>query len=111
MKRSALAKDERERLEKLIEEATVDAYGPAEQTTGFLTMIEEHVGFPIRAKVIGEEVEVTSVDLSEDGEDLVAKCRRRGRSYSVLLTELKIPAEVPGKEWIAAYFQFLGKRL
>jgi hypothetical protein len=98
-------------LEKLIEEATVDAYGPAEQATGFLTMIEEHVGFPFKARVIGEEVEVTSVDVTEDGEDLVAKCRRRGRPYKVLLTEVRIPGEVRGKEWIAAYFQFLGKNL
>ena len=109
MKRRARPKDER--LEKLIEEATVDAYGTAEQATGFLTMIEEHVGFPFMARVIGEEVEVTSVDMAEDGEDLVAKCRRRGRRYNVLLTEVRIPGEVQGKEWIAAYFQFLGKRL
>ncbi len=100
-----------EDLDKLIEEATIDAYGPAEQGTGFLTMIEETVRFPFPAKVIGEEVEVVSADLTEDGEDLVAKCRRQGSPYAVLLTELKIPAEVPGKEWIAAYFHFLGKKL
>lgn len=73
-------------------------------------MIEEHVEFPFPARAIGEKVEVVSVDLSEDGEELVAKCRRRGRPYTLLLTEVRIPTEVRGKEWIAAYFQFQGKR-
>ena len=99
------------KLEKLIEEATVDAYGPAEQATGFYTMIEENVRFPFMAKMIGEEVEILAIDLDEDGEELVASCHRRGKRYSVLLTELAIPAEFPGKDWIAAYFQFMGKRL
>ncbi len=98
------------KLEKLIEEATVDAYGPAEQATGFYTMIEENVRFPFMAEVVGEEVEVIAIDLDENGEELVAQCHRRGKRYSVLLTELEIPAKVPGKEWIAAYFQFMGKR-
>ena len=31
------------KLEKLIEEAVVDAYGEEEQVGGFLTMMEEHL--------------------------------------------------------------------
>jgi Calcium binding len=97
------------KLEKLIEEATVDAYGPAEQATGFHTMIAEHVRFPFRAKAVGAEVEVLAIDIDDDGEELVAGCRRHGKSYQVHLVELQIPKEVPGREWISAYFQFQGK--
>ncbi len=100
-----------ENLEKQIEEAVVAAHGPAEPATGFLTMIEGHVRLPIKVKVVGEEVKVASIGVTEDGEELVAKCPRRGRAYKVFLTEGRIPGAVQGKEWIAAYFQFQGKRL
>lgn len=99
------------KLERLIEEAVVDAYGPAEQATGFYTVIEENVEFPIAARAVGEGVEVRGIDLDKDGEDLVAICRRKGRTYKVLLTELKFPKPFPGRDWIAAYFQFTGRKL
>lgn len=99
------------KLERLIEEAVVDAYGPAEQATGFYTVIEENVAFPIAARAVGEVVEVRGIDLDKDGEDLVAICRRKGRTYKVLLTELKFPKAFPGRDWIAAYFQFTGRKL
>ncbi len=47
------------RLDELIDEATVDCYGEEEEHTALLTMIEERVICPFRAKVIGETVEVT----------------------------------------------------
>jgi len=34
------------RLAAMIEEATVDAYGESEQTTGGYTMLEEHLALP-----------------------------------------------------------------
>ena len=55
-----------ENLEKQIEEAVVAAHGPAEPATGFLTMIEGHVRFPITVKVVGEEVKVASIGVTED---------------------------------------------
>jgi len=35
-------------LRELIEEATVDAYGDAEQLVGFVTMLEEHLAVPFQ---------------------------------------------------------------
>jgi hypothetical protein len=97
------------RLERLIEEATVDAYGPDEQATGFYTMIEDHVRFPFLAKAMGEDVEVLAIDIDDDGEELVAECHKGGKSYTIRLTELEVPRSIPGREWISAYFQFQGK--
>lgn len=98
------------KLERLIEEATVDAYGPAEQATGFYTMIEQHVRFPFIARAIGEDVDVLSIDIDDEGEELVAECRRRGKSYQVPLIELEVPTESSGMEWISAYFHFRGRK-
>ena len=35
------------RLAAMVEEATVDAYGDAEQTTGWYTMLEEHLALAV----------------------------------------------------------------
>jgi hypothetical protein len=47
---------------ELIEEATVDCYNEDEEHSGLLTMVQDNVVCPFRAKVIGEDV--TVVDLS-----------------------------------------------
>lgn len=41
------------RLEELVEEALVDAYGEDEQRTALFTMIEEHLAVPFEAEVLG----------------------------------------------------------
>jgi hypothetical protein len=65
------------RLDALIEEATVDAYGESEQATAFLTVLEECLALPFAGTVLGEAVVVEKIDLSEANE-LIAVCRRRG---------------------------------
>lgn len=59
MTRPQLKKPSPAQLEELIDEATIDCFGEDEEHTGLLTMIEEYVVCPFRAKVIGESVEVS----------------------------------------------------
>jgi len=40
------------RLAAMIEEATVDAYGDSEQTTGWYTMLEEHLALPFETTML-----------------------------------------------------------
>jgi hypothetical protein len=54
-------------LEAMIEEATVDAYNDDEQLTGLYTMIEEQLADPFTTTVLGVEVTVRTVDLTDDG--------------------------------------------
>ena len=42
------------RLDELIDEAIVDCWGAGEEHTALLTMIEERVVCPFRAKLIGK---------------------------------------------------------
>src|SRR4051812_32431488 len=60
MAKKAANKDQA-RLRALIEEATVDCYDEDEQHVGLMTMVEENVVCPFKAKVIGEEVEVVEL--------------------------------------------------
>ena len=63
------------RLATMIEEATVDAYGESEQTTGWYTMLEEHLALPFDTTVLGVVVKVTRLDLGR-GNTIVAICTR-----------------------------------
>jgi hypothetical protein len=90
-------------LDRLIEEAIVDAYGDSEQTVGFYTMLEEHLAVPFVANVLGLEVTVEGVDLADD-ERIVAVCRRGRSRQRIGILDLPIPDPPPdGAEWIEAY--------
>jgi len=41
------------KLDKMIEEATVDCYDELEQASGFYTMIEDHLAVPFATQVLG----------------------------------------------------------
>jgi hypothetical protein len=91
------------KLEALIEEAVVDAYGKEEQTVGFLTMIEEHLALPFSVCILGVEAVVEKVDMTSDCR-IVAVCRRDGVRQRIEILDLPLPKSTPGgAEWIAAY--------
>jgi len=94
-----------ERLEALIEEATVDCYNEDEQHAGLLTMIEEHVVFPFEAKVIGEIVQITGMEWPDDGFGLQFTCEKNGETHAIDAGSIAWVEPLPeGFEWIEAYF-------
>ena len=93
----------------MIEQATVDAYGESEQTTGWFTMIDENLAVPFETMVLGVPVTVERVDLNTS-EQIVAICKR-GRSRQMLpILDLPMPRPQPeGGEWIETYRQWRGE--
>lgn len=91
------------RLEELIEEATIDAYGESEQVGGFFTMMENDLRLPFTSHILGVEVTVESIDMTDD-DNIVAVCIRSGKRQKISITELPLPSPPPeGSEWIEAY--------
>jgi Calcium binding len=91
------------KLEKLIGEAVVDAYGEEEQVGGFLSMMEEHLALPFSANILGVDVVVEKVDTTCNGR-MVAVCRRDQTRQGIGILDLSLPTPAPaGTEWIAAY--------
>lgn len=91
-----------EKLKELIEEATIDCYDEYEQRSGFYTMLEDNLGFPFKATVVGEAVEVIGVE--QEDERIDAICKRKGKTYNVDILNIEYkPGEVKGYEWIEAY--------
>lgn len=88
---------------ELVEEATVDTYGKEEEAGGWLTMIDDNVGFPFDIELLGVTVTVVGVEMT-DACELVALCRRGKNRLRFSLLELPLPSPPPkGVEWIEAF--------
>jgi hypothetical protein len=95
------------RLDDLVEEALVDAYGESEreseQVTGFYTMMENDLRLPFETETLGMTVIVEGIDITED-DQLVAVCQKDKAKLRISLSELPLPSPLPkGAEWIVAY--------
>jgi hypothetical protein len=91
------------KLDALIEEAVVDAYGDDEQKVGLLTMMQEHLALPFSVSILGIEATVEKVDMTRDGR-IVAVCQRNGIRQRIEILDLPLRKPAPaGAEWIAAY--------
>ena len=91
------------RLKRLVDEAILDAYGEAEQRTGFLCALEEHLDLPFETSILGVTVTVEKVDVTEANE-IVATCRRGRERQTIPILDLPLRAPRPiGAEWIEAY--------
>jgi hypothetical protein len=91
------------RLNELVEEALVDAYGESEQATAFYTMLENDLQLPFETQILGVTATVESIDITDDDE-LVAVCRAGKTRQRISLSELPLPSPSPeGAEWIVAY--------
>ena len=91
------------RLDKLIEEATIDCHDDSEQITGLHTMLDEHLDLPFKTRVLGVDVTVERVELTETLE-IVAICARGRIRQAIPLLRLPLPRTRPrGAEWIEAY--------
>jgi hypothetical protein len=91
------------KLDEMIEEATVDAYGESEEIVGFFTLLEERLKLPFKTEVLGVEVTVQRLDMTDD-EQIVAVCSRGKSRQSVPILDLPLPDPPPaGAEWIEAF--------
>lgn len=98
------------KLDEMIEEATVDAYGDSEQITGFFCLLEEHLQLPFNTEVLGIEVTVESLDVTED-EQIVAVCSRGRSRQRISVFDLPLPNPPPqGAEWIDAFRRWIRRR-
>ena len=95
-------------LDKLIEEATTDAYNESEQAGGFFTMIEENLALPFVTQVLGQEVTIAKIDITKRDE-IVAICARGKVTQAIPILDLPMPGPRPeGAEWIDAYRRWYG---
>ncbi len=103
MVRKKSAKD-RDRLQALIEEATVDCCDDIEARTGMTGAVAEGVVCPFPAKVIGETVEVTSLEVSREELEVMAACRYKGKEYRIAINSVEWPKNrLKGFEWVEGY--------
>ena len=81
---------DKDRLQELLEEATVDCYGNDEEFWGMLSFLQDRLSLPLPAQVLGLRVEVVGLDdrRSSARRGIVARVRRAGQEYSISLADL-----------------------
>ena len=82
------------RLDEMIEEATVDGYNESEESTGLFNMAEENLALPFSTVILGVEVTVQKVDIT-DRDEIVALCRRGRDRQKVPILDLPLPEPRP----------------
>ena len=92
----------RAQLNEWVAEATVDCYNESECITAFYTTLEERLGLPFEAEVLGVAVMVESIDLTDD-EQIVAVCELGGTRQRISILDLPLSAPPGGAERIEAY--------
>lgn len=92
--RSKAPRLSRARLDELVEEATIDAYGDAEQAAGFYTMMENDLAIPFSTEVLGVEVTVEGIDMTE-ADEIVAVCKRGVKRQQIPILDLPLPSPPP----------------
>lgn len=91
------------KLDRMIDEAVVDAYGESEQVVGFYTRLEDNLVVPFNTEVLGVEVTVERIDITDD-EQIVAVCTRGKSRQRIPILDLPLPDPHPaGAEWIDAF--------
>lgn len=101
-----------ERLERLLAEATVDCYDEEEEFAGVLCTLDDHLKFPLQAKVLGQIVEVTGLDerRSDLRRGILAIVRQGEQVQRIPLSELEFVNLNPDDaEWLAMYRYWLGE--
>ena len=101
MKKVSIKKSD---IDRMIEEATVDAHDETEQAMGFLAAIQDEIACPFTAFIVGELVDVVGFDAEGNDPAVIAICKRNGKMYKVGATSLEWHERPPkGYEWIEAY--------
>jgi hypothetical protein len=95
-------------LDNLIAEITIDCYDEDEVLSAFENAFDEQAHFPCPATVIGENVEVLSVNASNSRRELIASCQRAGLRHEIALLDVNIHADPPTSRLLAAYRHWVG---
>jgi hypothetical protein len=95
-------------LKRVLDIILVDCYGEDEEYSAFLTVLDEEIGLPIAASLLGTPVTVTKLDYCDPARGLVARCDGPHGSGDVTLTDLAFPADTVAAWLHAAYRHHLG---
>jgi hypothetical protein len=104
MRRSGRGGYDREYIEAMIEEATVDCYDGYEQATGLLKMMQDELDMPFTTRIFGLEVAVVAVEQDDSGLGVADVCEWQGERQRLSLSDLPLPSPPSeGAQWISAY--------
>ena len=96
-------------LNEVVATILTDAYGEAEEITAFECVLDEEIGFPVPATLLGDPLIVTGLDSEAETPQLRACCKKGDTHSSIAFADLTFrPGTV--EAWLhAAYLTYLGR--
>lgn len=94
-------------LDSLIAEITIDCYDEDEVLGAFENAFDE-ARFPWPGSVVGEEVEVLSVGMSNGRGELIARCERAGHRHEIAVLDVDLRGDSRTSRLLAAYRRWAG---
>ncbi|MEU4174058.1 calcium-binding protein [Streptomyces sp. NPDC026589] len=96
-------------LDEVIDTVLVDTYGDEEQLTAWEVVLEETIGVPVEAVLLGQPVTVTKISVIGGRPEVTADCRTaQGVSGEIAVADLVFPPSSEAAWPHAAYRRFLG---
>ena len=96
-------------IDRLLAEILVDAYNDDKQLEAFEQVFTASVRYPFSARIVGIQVEITSIAYEGERRGLVAVCRRGGDEHRVSLADITPgPVAVETVLLVGAYRRWCG---
>lgn len=97
-------------IDMLVQDITVDSYGPDEQLWAFLTAFQDGVALPARGTVIGEPVTIVLIDYKgNEQKGLLATIQKTdGKEYEIALSDVEFPPDAKAFPLQQAYRRWQG---
>lgn len=75
---------------------------------GFENAFDEDARFPCPGTVVGEDVQVLSVNRASNRDEPIATCQRNNHCYEIALLDIDLDTDPQTSRLIAAYRRWIG---
>jgi|ERR1700683_233905 len=90
-------------LDSLIADITVDCYNEDEQLTAFEVAFDNDATLPCLGRVIGEEIRVISIGITNGRRELIATCEHNGHRHQMAVLDVEVNGDPTTNTLVAAY--------
>lgn len=90
------------KLDDLIDDITVDCHDEDEQLVAFETAFDE-AHLPCPGALIGENIDVLSIGITNGRRELIATCQHNGQRYDIALLDITLDTDQATSRLLAAY--------
>ena len=99
-----ISKQNKNKFERMVEEATIDCYNEYEQCSGWACTLEEELPLPLKCLIFGEEATLVDVGADEHGTAVLGVITKNKKKIRIPIQDVEaIDKIAKNLEWLKAY--------